>query len=56
LHKTFGWYDFTVTVESDASFRRQLAGHVEAGKDSMTDPAIGAGVQQATVATAVKVG
>jgi phospholipase C len=44
LHKTFGWYDFAVQVESDATFRRQLAGHLETGKDSMTDPAIGAGV------------
>jgi phospholipase C len=42
LHKTFGWYDFTVQTESDASFQRQLAGHVETGRDSVTDPAIGA--------------
>jgi phospholipase C len=41
LHKSFGWYDLTVQVESDASFKRQLAGHVETGRDSMTDPAIG---------------
>jgi len=41
LHKSFGWYDFTVQVGSDASFERQLAGHVETGRDSMTDPAIG---------------
>jgi phospholipase C len=37
----FGWYDLTVRVESDAGFRRQLAGHVETGRPSMTDPAIG---------------
>jgi phospholipase C len=42
LKTTYGWYDFTVTVESDPSFSQQVAGHVEAGKDSMTDPAIGA--------------
>jgi phospholipase C len=42
LHKTFGWYDVTITVESDASFVRQLAGHVENGRASMSDPAIGA--------------
>jgi phospholipase C len=41
LHKSFGWYDLTVTVESDASFRRQLAGHMENGRPSMSDPAIG---------------
>jgi phospholipase C len=49
LHKTFGWYDFTVKGESDASFERQLAGHIETGRDSMTDPAIGAAVSQASV-------
>ena len=41
LGESFGWYDFVVTVDSDASFQQQLAGHVETGKDSMTDPAIG---------------
>jgi phospholipase C len=42
LRKTHGWYDFTVQVESAASFQRRLAGHVETGRDSMTDPAIAA--------------
>jgi phospholipase C len=36
-----GGFEMTVTVESDASFRRQLAGHVENGRPSMSDPAIG---------------
>jgi phospholipase C len=40
-HKFFGWYDFTLTADSDPSFRRQIAGHLETGKDSVTDPAIG---------------
>lgn len=40
LHSTFGWYDFIVEVESDPSFRYQLAGHVETGEESSTDPAI----------------
>ena len=40
-HKFFGWYDFTLTADSDTSFRRQIAGHLETGKDSVTDPAIG---------------
>ena len=43
--KTFGWYDFTITVESDGSFQRQLAGHIQTGEDSVSDPAIGAGAQ-----------
>src|SRR5262249_38961496 len=46
LHKSFGWYDFTVQVESDPTFRRQLAGHVETGEDSRTDPAIGESVAE----------
>jgi phospholipase C len=37
-----GWYDFTIDTESDPSFQRRLAGHLETGFDSMTDPAIGA--------------
>jgi phospholipase C len=41
LGKSFGWYDFTLQVESDASFLRRLAGHIETGRDSTTDPAIG---------------
>jgi len=47
LHKSFGWYDFTVGVESEASFQRQLAGHVETGRPSVTDPAIGGAVPEA---------
>ena len=42
LEHSFSWYDFTIEVESDPSFRRRLAGHVETGTDSMSDPAIGA--------------
>jgi phospholipase C len=41
LQHSFGWYDLTVTAQSDSSFARQLAGHVENGRPSMTDPAIG---------------
>ena len=39
---TYGWYDLRVTTSADAGFERHLAGHVETGKDSWTDPAIGA--------------
>jgi len=42
LESSFGWYDLTVRVDADASFEQRLAGHVENGKDSMTDPALGA--------------
>ena len=47
LHKSFGWYELVVTTESDARFTRQLAGHVETGRPSVTDPAIGAAGLQA---------
>jgi phospholipase C len=49
LQATFGWYDLTVQVASDRTFRRQLAGHIETGNDSMTDPAIATAVPQAAV-------
>ena len=39
LGKSFGWYD--LTVETDPHFKRHIAGHVETGRDSMTDPAMG---------------
>jgi phospholipase C len=41
LEKSFGWYDFTLQADSDATFQRRLAGHLETGRDSKTDPAIG---------------
>ena len=41
LEASFGWYDFTIEVESDASFQQRVAGHVETGNDSVSDPAIG---------------
>jgi phospholipase C len=46
LHESFGWYDLTVRGDSDPSFQRQLAGHVETGKPSVTDPAIGGSVPE----------
>lgn len=36
-----GWYDLIVTVEGDAGFEYRLAGHVETGKDSISDPMMG---------------
>lgn len=41
LRSSFGWYDLTITVDSDPTFKRRFAGHVETGKASMTDPALG---------------
>jgi phospholipase C len=41
LHAFHGWYDLIVRVEGDAAFEYRLAGHVETGEDSMTDPVLG---------------
>ncbi|WP_348263619.1 phospholipase C, phosphocholine-specific [Telmatobacter sp. DSM 110680] len=41
VHQSFGWYDFIVEVASDSSLRYELAGHVETGQESRTDPGIG---------------
>ncbi|HVT34382.1 MAG TPA: phospholipase C, phosphocholine-specific [Nevskiaceae bacterium] len=35
------WYDFSVGCDADASFLRRVAGRVETGKPSFSDPAIG---------------
>jgi phospholipase C len=42
IGESFGWYDLKITVEGDVSFEQHIAGHVETGRDSMTDPLIGA--------------
>lgn len=41
LEESFGWYDLTITVDGDAGFERRIAGHVDNGEDSVSDPAIG---------------
>jgi phospholipase C len=41
LQQFFGWYDLVVTVASDSTFSYRLAGHVETGRDSFSDPALG---------------
>jgi phospholipase C len=38
---SFGWYDLSLEVVADSSFKQQLAGHVETGCDSMSDPLLG---------------
>ena len=35
-----GWYDLSVVSAQDGTFLRQLAGHVETGRPSTSDPAI----------------
>lgn len=41
LKSSFGWYDLTVSADSDASFQRRFAGRLETGRDSYSDPALG---------------
>lgn len=36
-----GWYDVTVTSSADPHFRRRLRGHLEDGRASASDPALG---------------
>ncbi|HTY49730.1 MAG TPA: phospholipase C, phosphocholine-specific [Steroidobacteraceae bacterium] len=41
LEQFYGWYDLIVTVQEDPTFRYRFAGHVETGRDSFSDPALG---------------
>jgi phospholipase C len=41
LKAAFGWYDLSVTTDSDANFLRRAAGHLENGRPSFSDPALG---------------
>jgi len=41
LERSFGWYDLTIGSEGESGFQQRLAGHLETGEDSMSDPAIG---------------
>lgn len=41
LQAFHGWYDLIVRIAGDAAFEYRLAGHVETGKDSMSDPVLG---------------
>jgi phospholipase C len=41
LRAYHAWYDLAVTVDTDPHFVRMLAGHVETGRSSMSDPALG---------------
>jgi phospholipase C len=41
LKVTSGWYDLFIATDSDHGFARRLAGHLETGDVSITDPFIG---------------
>jgi phospholipase C len=41
LSASDGWYDLAVTIPGQPSYLRRFAGHVETGRPSRTDPAIG---------------
>jgi phospholipase C len=41
LERFHGWYDLIVTVDRDDAFEYRLAGHVETGRDSFSDPLMG---------------
>jgi len=41
LSQFHGWYDLIITVAGDPTFKYRLAGHVETGNDSFSDPALG---------------
>ncbi|MES2827228.1 MAG: phospholipase C, phosphocholine-specific [Bacteroidota bacterium] len=41
LSKNSGWYDFTLSVMGNSIYKKQYAGHVEDGNDSITDPLMG---------------
>jgi phospholipase C len=41
LKHMHGWYDLIVTVAVDPTFNFRLAGHVETGNESFSDPALG---------------
>lgn len=47
LRGSFGWYDLTITVAGDTTFLRRLAGHVETGAPSLSDPQLGGFVDNA---------
>ncbi len=41
--RQLGWYDLLVTSDEDANFSWRFAGHIEDGRDSISDPALGRG-------------
>ncbi|MBI3231359.1 MAG: DUF756 domain-containing protein [Burkholderiales bacterium] len=53
LATSYGWYDLAIQCGNSAQFLRHIAGHVETGKASRTDPLLGsaAGVASLVVTT-----
>ena len=47
LRDSFGWYDIAIEADTDPNFLRRLAGHLENGRDSASDPAFGGVGQKA---------
>ena len=43
LARTAHWYDLIVTSEADPRWLRRLSGHLETGRPSLSDPAMGLG-------------
>lgn len=41
LHRSHGWYDFTVTVAGAPEYVRRYAGRIETGRPSRSDPLMG---------------
>lgn len=41
LQKSKGWYDFTLTCEGNKTMVKQYAGHLETGRESISDPLMG---------------
>ena len=41
LEQFQGWYDLVITVEQDPTFHYRFAGHIETGRESISDPAMG---------------
>lgn len=41
LQNSYQWYDFSVKVEGNGTFEKRYVGHVETGRYSFTDPAMG---------------
>jgi len=42
LGSNFGWYDFSVKISGNLRFEKRYAGRVETGKESFSDPFMGA--------------
>ena len=41
IAKAGHWYDITVEIAGQPPFQRRLAGHIETGRPSISDPALG---------------